>query len=173
MDSNAAAPVKRHLFFRIINFIMDTTAWLCVATILVVIALQVLFREMGRPLVWTEEGSRFLFIWMFYLGMAIGYRKAETARVTIFVKLVPWLCGMTSVVIYVVFSLVFFFIVIYTGMQLLEQQIMFSEMAVGFPLPLWIVGLILPISGFFGVCSLVESLIYSWDTVYVKREGKA
>ncbi|MCD7896557.1 MAG: TRAP transporter small permease subunit [Planctomycetaceae bacterium] len=168
-----AAPVKPHPVFRFLNFIMDTAAWLSVAGVLVVILLQVLYRELGMPLVWTEEASRFLFMWMAFLGMAIGFRNAESARVTIFVKMFKPLCGIVSVIIYTVFCICFFLIILYTGYQMVEQQILFTEMASGFPLPMWVVGIIYPVSAVFGILCLIQSLIYAWNKVEVRREAKS
>ncbi|MCC8189235.1 MAG: TRAP transporter small permease subunit [Planctomycetes bacterium] len=168
-----AAPPRRHRLFRAVDFLMDTAAWLSVAGVLVVILLQVIFRELGRPLVWSEEASRFLFMWMVFLGMAIGFRGAESARVTLFVRLCPWICGVVSVVIYTVFTAGFFLLMLYTGLQMVRQQYRFTEMASGFPLPMWIVGLIYPLSAVFGLFCLLESLVYSWRRIAVRREGSA
>lgn len=165
--------VKPHPVFRALNFIMDTAAWLSVAGVLVVILLQVFFREIGRPLVWTEEASRFLFMWMAFLGMAIGFRNAESARVTIFVKMFRPLCGVVSAVIYTLFTVGFFLLMLYTGYQMVEQQILFTEMASGFPLPMWVVGIIYPLAAVFGIVCLVQSLLYAYNKVEVTKEEQA
>lgn len=168
--SGAKAPAKRiHPVFKFFNCIMDSVAWISVAAMLVVVLLQVFFREIGSPLVWTEEASRFLFMWMVFLGMAIGFRSVESARVTIFVKLFKPLCGIVSVLVYAAFSCGFFLLMLYTGWQMVEQQYLFTEMASGFPLPMWIVGIIYPLAAVFGILCLVQSLLYAWDKVEVRR----
>lgn len=169
----AATPKKVNVVFRALNFLMNTAAWVSVAGVLAVILLQVFFREIGRPLVWTEEASRFLFMWMVFLGMAIGFRNAEAARVTIFVRILTPLCGLASVIVYTVFSGGFFLLMLYTGYQMVEQQYTFTEMASGFPLPMWIVGAIYPVAAVFGLLCLAQSLIYAWDKVEVRKEAKA
>ena len=162
-----------HPAFRFVNLLMDSAAWISVATMLIVVLLQVVFREIGSPLVWTEEASRFLFMWMVFLGMAIGFRNVESARVTIFVKMFKPLCGIVSAIIYTVFSCGFFLLMLYTGYQMVRQQILFSEMASGFPLPMWVVGIIYPISGVFGILCLIQSLLYAWDKVEVRKGNKS
>lgn len=159
--------------FRFFNLLMDTAAWVSVAVMLTVVLLQVFFREIGSPLVWTEEASRFLFMWMVFLGMAIGFRNVEAARVTIFVKMFKPLCGVVSVVIYTAFSCGFFLLMLYTGYQMVEQQMLFTEMASGFPLPMWIVGIIYPIAAVLGIICLVQSLLYAWDKVEVRQGEKS
>ncbi len=167
MPQEPGARPKRHIVFRTMNRLMDTAAWLCVAGVLVVVMLQIVFRELGRPLVWTEETSRFLFMWLIYLGFAIGFRNVEAARVTIFIKWIPFLRGAISVVLYAVLSGTFFVLMIYTGLQMVRQQHMFTEMASAFPLPMWIVGLVFPLSGLFSLSSLVESLVYSLPRIAI------
>lgn len=168
--SGTNAPAKRiHPVFRFLNCIMDSAAWISVAVMLAVVLLQVFFREIGSPLVWTEEASRFLFMWMVFLGMAIGFRNVESARVTLFVKLFRPLCGIVSVFIYTAFSCGFFLLMLYTGWQMVAQQIMFTEMASGFPLPMWIVGIIYPVAAVFGILCLIQSLLYAWDKVAIRR----
>ncbi len=177
-QQSATAPAgarlrRRHPVFRALNRLMDTAAWLSVAGVLVVILLQVVYRELGSPLVWTEEASRFLFMWMAFLGMAIGFRNAESARVTIFVKLLgPLLCGIAGVVVYTLFCAGFFLLMLYTGCQMVAQQVLFTEMASGFPLPMWVVGMIYPLSALFGLLCLVQSLLYAWEKVEITREEK-
>lgn len=161
---------KIHPAFRLCNLVMDTAAWLCVACMLIVVLLQVYFREIGSPLVWTEEASRFFFIWMVFLGMAIGFRNVESARVTIFVRLLKPLCGILSAVLYTLFTGGFFLLMLYTGMQMVEQQLLFTEMASGFPLPMWIVGIVYPASAVFGLICLVQSLVYAWSKIEIRRE---
>ncbi|MDR1533954.1 MAG: TRAP transporter small permease [Planctomycetota bacterium] len=171
--ASAPSPARRHPAFRILNHVMDSVAWLSVAGVLVVILLQVVHREMGNPLVWTEEASRFLFMWMAFLGMAIGFRNVESARVTIFVKLCKPLCGIASAAVYTLFSGGFFLLMLYTGCQMVAQQVLFTEMASGFPLPMWAVGAIYPLAALFGLLCLIQSLLYAWDKVEVKRGDDA
>ena len=57
--------------------------------ILVVVLLQVASRLLGAPVSWTEEATRYLFVWMIFLGLAAGFRTVESARVTVFIAMMP------------------------------------------------------------------------------------
>lgn len=172
--SGTEVPAKKvHPFFKFFNCVMDSAAWISVAVMLVVVLLQVVFREMNSPLVWTEEASRFLFMWMVFLGMAIGFRNVESARVTIFVKMCKPLCGIVSVIIYAAFTCGFFLLMLYTGWQMVEQQIIFTEMASGFPLPMWVVGIIYPLAAVFGIICLIQSLLYAYDKIVVNKGAQS
>ncbi len=50
--------------------------------IFVVILAQVVFRyALGRPLVWTEEAARYLYIWTCYLGIGMAVRHRTHIRI--------------------------------------------------------------------------------------------
>lgn len=52
--------------------------------------LQVLTRYVfKRPLVWTEEASRFFFIWMVFLGASVGVRRKDHFLLDILLVNVP------------------------------------------------------------------------------------
>lgn len=57
---------------------------ICFIGIMVAVALQVLTRYVFEfPLPWTEESSRFLLIWMVFLGSIVTLYKDENIRLTL------------------------------------------------------------------------------------------
>ena len=64
--------------------------------------LQVASRLLGAPVPWTEEATRYLFVWMIFLGLAAGFRTVESARVTVFIAMMPEYLRRLAVPIYVV-----------------------------------------------------------------------
>ncbi|MDQ7829314.1 MAG: TRAP transporter small permease [Armatimonadota bacterium] len=58
--------------------------------IFLVILAQVAFRYvLARPLVWTEEAARYLYIWTCYLGAAMAFRRGTHVRIGAMVDRVP------------------------------------------------------------------------------------
>lgn len=58
--------------------------------ILFCIIIQVIFRYLIRkPLMWPEELSRYLLIWMVFMGAAILAKTGKHVRVEFFVQLIP------------------------------------------------------------------------------------
>ncbi len=56
------------------------------AATLVVVAAQVLWRYvLNDSLVWTEEASRYLFVWMTFIGAALALKEGTHIRITVFV----------------------------------------------------------------------------------------
>lgn len=63
---------------------------LLTALVVVVTALQVLFRYVFlRPLHWTDEAARYLFVWMTFLGGAVAVERKAHVAVEYFVEKLP------------------------------------------------------------------------------------
>lgn len=136
----------------------DFAAGIAVFGVLLVVLLQVSSRLFGLPVSWTEEATRFLFVWMIFLGLAAGFRTVETARVTVLIAMMPAFLRRLSVPIYVVSSVLFFALTGWTGYHLVQQQWMMNETAATLAIPMWLIGTIMPLSSILAVLAIVESL---------------
>ena len=59
-------------FFDVINKLEDVVLAVLVIGMVVVIMLQIIGRVTGHPFPWTEETSRYLFLWMMFVALAAG-----------------------------------------------------------------------------------------------------
>ena len=146
------------LLGRFVKLTADFAAGATAAGILIVVVVQIVSRLIGQPVSWSEEATRFLFVWMVFLGLAAGFRTVESARVMVFIAAAPRLFRRLAVPIYVVSSVLFFSIMGWTGLSLVRQQIMMSEEAATLAIPMWVIGLIMPISAILAVLAIIESL---------------
>src|SRR3954462_15273155 len=75
------------LYHRLLTWLMVGT----VAILIIPVTLQVISRytELIPSYIWTEELSRFLFIWMVMLGAMIGVRERTHFEVDVWPKLSP------------------------------------------------------------------------------------
>ena len=158
---------------RLVEVVADYAAGLACGGILVVVLMQVIGRLIGHPLPWTEEAVRFLFIWMVFLGLAAGFRTVESARVVVFLAMMPRLSKHIAVPIYVVFSVGFFLLVGWTGITLVEQQIMMNEEAATLPIPMWVIGLVMPVSSVIAILAIVDSLRRRRELIALPEAGRA
>lgn len=156
---------KTNTVFVILNRITDILAGVSTVAISLVVLWQVFGRVLGVPAPWTEEVTRFLFIWLVFLGIGIGFRKAESARVTILLQYAPKFVKKLSIWVYAIASIGFFIFMIVYGFELVTQQINVNEKSAALLLPMWIIGLSVPISGLLGVFNTVQSLIYDKDII--------
>jgi TRAP-type transport system small permease protein len=61
-----------------------------IAAIVVTITIQVITRYFfGRPLVWVEELAQYSFIWMVFIGAALGFKELRHIRIDTVVEKLP------------------------------------------------------------------------------------
>jgi TRAP-type C4-dicarboxylate transport system permease small subunit len=149
---------------RIIEGYHRLLTWLMVATVAILIVpvtLQIVSRytELIPSWIWTEELSRFLFIWMVMLGAMVGIREGTHFEVDVWPVLGPRdtaLLRIVSSVCVLVFALVF----VWWGIEFVRfgwDQL--SELA-ELPMP-WIF-IAWPLAGVTWVLFLGESFVQNW-----------
>jgi len=152
---------------KIIDWYHQLLTWLMVATVAILIipvTLQIISRYTALipSWIWTEELSRFLFIWMVMLGAMIGIREHTHFEVDVWPDLSPKPTALLRIVSNV-FVLVFALVFVWWGIEFVQfgwDQL--SELA-ELPMP-WIF-LAWPITGFTWLLFLGESFIDSWKTL--------
>ena len=144
------------LYHRLLTWLMVGT----VAILIVPVTLQIISRYTALipPWIWTEELSRFLFIWMVMLGAMIGIREGTHFEVDVWPELgqkATALLRIVSNLLVLVFALVF----VWWGIEFVrfgwDQH---SELA---ELPMPFIFLAWPIAGATWVLFLGESLVDS------------
>ena len=159
MQKTGFNPVNVQKFFNVVNKAFDALAILSTALIFVIVLIQIAGRLLGHPAPWTEEATRFVFIWMIYLGLGIGFRKGESARVIQFLRWAPQVVQKMSKWIYLVTSAGFFMFMLITGIQLAGQQMAMHELGSALMIPMWLVGICVPVSAALGILGLVENFM--------------
>jgi C4-dicarboxylate transporter, DctQ subunit len=152
---------KLKSFFQFFNKITDTLASLTAAAIFVIVMWQIIGRSIGHPAPWTEELTRFIFIWLIYLGIGIGFREGESARVTLLLKYLPKFIQKQSIWIYSVATIGFFLFMLILGIELMSQQVSTNEKSSVLLLPMWLIGLCVPFSAVTGILNTIQSLLYN------------
>jgi TRAP-type C4-dicarboxylate transport system permease small subunit len=110
-----------------------------------IVLLQILARGVGWNIVWTEESSRFLFIWIIFLGVSAGIKYDTHIGTNIFVNLLPKGMYKTAAVIK---DILFFLFVCYMAklsLSLLAMQLQFKQTAPATGFPIYLISIILPI----------------------------
>ena len=109
---------------RFIEFYHRLLTWLMVGTVAILIVpvtLQIVSRYTALipSWIWTEELSRFLFIWMVMLGAMIGVREATHFEVDVWPDLSPRAAALLRIVSNV-FVLVFALVFTWWGWQFVQ-----------------------------------------------------
>ena len=146
---------------KLIGFYHQLLTWLMVATIAVLIVpvtLQMVSRYTALipSYIWTEELSRFLFIWMVMLGAMIGIREGTHFEVDVWPELGPRANAALRIVSSV-FILIFALVFLYWGIQFVQfGWYQTSELA---DLPMPFIFLAWPVAGATWILFLGESFL--------------
>lgn len=112
---------------RLIWRLVDGAILLAVMGMVCLIALQVGSRLVGASIPWTEELSRFLFIWTVWLGLSASFRAGTHPALEVLPARAPGGLRRLLGLIPAAATTVLFLAVTYHGYRLLQQQITFGE----------------------------------------------
>ena len=153
----------------LITFLEYLLAFLLAVAVCFIIA-QVFFRYvLGQPLAWTEQSSRYLFIWMMMLGAAIVFYRDSAMAFDMLLHTFPkglqfWIEAFIKVLI-IAFAL-------YYGYQaFVLASSVGSRMTSGVRIPLAVMYGSMIVSNVFVVLVMVEKLILHFTDR--NKEGKA
>lgn len=130
-------------------FLDHGESYLCqllLAFFVVILMAQIVFRELGIPLSWSEEAARFSFVWFVFLGAAYAARLTAHNRVAIHFLFLPKIfktvCFIISDCIWVGFNVV----MIRESWIVIKDLYMFPYATPALDWQLWAVHLIFPLA---------------------------
>ena len=133
---------------------------ICLATLFVVVLIGIASRLMSINAAWYEETTRVFFLWMMWIGVGAGFNHSESSRVTVLVKALPSFIQKFCFVLYYVMCFALFAIIIWFGFRAALQQAQMGEMGSALRIPMWIVGIAVPIGGIFGFIGTLNTLLF-------------
>ena len=142
------------LYHRLLTWLMVGT----VAVLIVPVTLQIISRYTALipSWIWTEELSRFLFIWMVMLGAMIGVREGTHFEVDLWPELSPRPAALLRIVSHV-FVLAFALVFVWWGIEFVRfgwsQNSELAELPMAFIFMAW------PVAGVTWVLFLGESFV--------------
>ena len=116
---------------------VDAAILVAVIGMVVLITLQVASRIIAASFPWTEELSRFLFIWTVWLGLAASFRTGSHPAITFLAAIAPRAIRRVLRAVPVVATLVLFAAVTWFGWGLMRQQIQFGEQSPILQIGMW------------------------------------
>lgn len=110
------------------------------------------FSDTAGAAVWTEELSRYIFIWITYLALSVAIRKRSSIRIDIIYDKLPARWQNASWVMVDVFFLMLTLTICWTGWSQIERLLEFPQHTTALRIPFIIPYLVLPVG--FGLMSL-------------------
>jgi TRAP-type C4-dicarboxylate transport system permease small subunit len=141
-------------YYRLLNRLLVAT----VAILVIPVSLQIVSRYSGLipSYIWTEEMSRFLFIWMVMLGAMIAIREATHFEVDVWPELGAKANAALRIVSHV-FVLIFALVFLYWGIKFVQfgwyQESELAELPMPFIFIAW------PLAGATWLVFLAEHLV--------------
>lgn len=129
----------------------------------VLIFMQVFTRYvLGDAMTWSEEASRYIFIWMIFLSIGIGFtEKAHISIDMVKDRFSQKGQKILTQIVYIILLVVMIYFT-YQGYLLTENMMNFGQKSATLQLPMWIVYVSLPVGFLFGSLRLVQSSIHLW-----------
>jgi len=124
------------------------------AITVLIIAAQVVAREFGSSLTWSEELARYIFIWQIWLGMSIGLKDNKHIQVEMLYQFVKGRPARILKIIVTLLCITMCAALFYFGCKYTQNTMNRNAVSAALRLPMWIVYLALPFS------SLVTGLRY-------------
>jgi TRAP-type C4-dicarboxylate transport system permease small subunit len=162
------APVRQkedvmQLLDTIIWRVVDAVLLVAVISMVVLIALQVGSRLVGHSVAWTEELSRFLFIWTIWLGLAAGFRNGQHPALNFLTGLIPASMRVAYRLIPAVSAMILFGVVTWQGWHLMMQQIRFGEESAILQIGMWLTTLPLVLGAGLAILGTAVNAITQGD----------
>ncbi len=145
--------------------IVDGILLLSVAGMLFTVLLQIATRLLGQSVPWTEEMTRNLFVLTVFMGLAVGFRRVEHARMTFFMKLMPRVIQEAQVHLYFLGGVVFFSVLAYRGFRMSLQQFLSGEMSPASGIPMFVVTAPITLGAVLSIVALVQ-------TIYIDKRAR-
>lgn len=146
---------------KILDNVSRFLIWILACTVillLVPVSMQIFsrFTELIPRYMWTEEMSRFMFIWMVMIGATVGVREGLHFDLDVWPNLSPQASiklKMVSNFLIVMFAGV----VLYWGIEF--TQFGWNQTSELADMPMWWIFIAWPLAGFFWIAFLVESTL--------------
>ena len=134
---------------------------------LVVVSAQVWYRfALNDPLTWSEEVARYLFVWISFLGSAVGVRSKVHLGIDLIDKLLSPNGRKIMTVVVNLLIQIFLVVVIFWGIRILHVVQFQKSASLG--IPMTYPYLAVPVGSAF---MLLNSLRNTWDAVFTSARG--
>jgi TRAP-type transport system small permease protein len=167
---------------RVLNFIYKMLIYLFLVltvVLVLIVSVDVVLRWFGIGVIWADEMSRMLMIWMAFVAMAIGVELGSHVEITMFFKLLPKGFQKVWSVVNQLITMAIGSFIIYFGILLIQNGTK-GRLEIVRELPKSAMYLTIPIGGFFIVYFALMHMLHREDLMpsgianfYPQKKGGA
>jgi len=134
------------------------------------IFLQVVLRQFGNSISWSEELARFSFIWLVYIGISYGVKKQRHVKIDIVLQFVKDKQKIILSIIANVLFLAFAILIVFKGYSIAERLLSFGQQSPALHVPMGLVYMATPVGMGLTAIRLIQNLITSFKALLGKSE---
>ncbi|MGO4887502.1 TRAP transporter small permease [Anaerobacillus sp. MEB173] len=140
---------------KFINRIVENISALFLATMVILIFIQVISRQfIGSSFAWTEEVSRYLMIWVTFLGASVAFQYGAHIGIEYFKEKSPVFIQRAFEILTLIACTVFFYFMITKGIDIMNRQM--GQTSAALKIPMGYIYLVIPISGVLMFLNLLD-----------------
>ncbi|MCL2122107.1 MAG: TRAP transporter small permease [Clostridiales bacterium] len=140
-----------------------------VAIMTIVTVLQVFFRFVIKgSLPWSEELSRYLMVWVTFVGSSIGVKRSAHAGISIVIGLLPKKVQQFAKYIRIVIVVIFCLVVMYVSFNIVQMQYLRNQISPAMRIPMWWAYAAIPVGTFLMAVRFIQSLFIKNEVVEVR-----
>lgn len=146
-----------------------TISGILLALMVITVLIQVLSRYvLVSAISWTEEATRYMFVWMVFLSIGICAKRGKHIRITILQSKVPQLTPYLNLLSDVVFAVVAGFCGVY-GYNVVTTFMEAGQRCSSLPLFKWQVYVIVPIGFAIAIFRLAQDFVINVKSIIEKK----
>ena len=145
---------------KILIMIEDIFQLILISLLIVLVWIQISSRITGVSIPWTNEISRYVFIWMVFLGSASGVRNQNHIGAQFVLNMLNKKNQCLLRLFQKTIFLIFMFLVIYFSIPFIKMQFNYGQTASTFPIPMFLISSIIPVSFTLGIIHILKMI---WD----------
>lgn len=159
--------MQTNLFFRLLSRFVEGLIILGATVIVTIVTIEVILRYVfGHSLIFTEELSRYLMVWVVFLGGAIAIRDGSHIRINVLVKRLSVKTRQRVHVVAYGLTITFLAVVTIEGLKILPRQL--YQMCITIDVSLFYFYLAIPVGS---ILMMVFLLPHIKNSVSGKPEG--
>jgi len=132
-------------------------------TMSIFILIQVISRYVFQDsITWTEEASRYMFIWLIFLVVGIGFKENKHISIDFLIDLSPPIVQKIIKQIIFLLMLALSLLFVWEGYVLVSQMQMFAQTSANLQIPMWWIYLSLPVGFLLSAIRLIQASMNLW-----------
>ncbi|MDR1733067.1 MAG: TRAP transporter small permease [Synergistaceae bacterium] len=134
------------------------------AAITFVVFIQVVFRQLGRSLPWSEEFTRYLLVWITMIGASEGIKRTVHVGVEAFTMLLPLKARKAVNIVALLICVFFCGVVLFYSIAIIRVQAVNHQLTPAMRIPMWIAYSALPAGSVLMIIRYIQVIVRSLKT---------